>query len=51
MVGDQLAQHGVGVPGAIELVQAGGGGAGGVADVTQPGSGLQQLGVRAENGR
>ena len=55
MVGDQPAQHGVGVlgvakvPGAIELVQAGGGEAGGVADVVQPGGGFDQIGVRAEN--
>jgi hypothetical protein len=57
VVGDQPAQHGVGVlgvaqvPGAIELVQAGGGEAGGVADVVQPGGGFEQVGVRAENGR
>ena len=56
VVGDQSAQHGVGVlgvaqvPGAVELVQAGGGEAGGVADVVQPGGGFQQIGVRAENG-
>jgi hypothetical protein len=31
------------------LVQAGGGEAGGVADVVHPRGGLQQLGVRAEN--
>ena len=37
------------VPGAIELVQAGGGEAGGVADVVQPRGGFQQTGVRAEN--
>jgi hypothetical protein len=37
------------VPGAVELVQAGDGEAGGVADVVQPGGGLQQIGVRAEN--
>jgi hypothetical protein len=35
--------------GAVELVQAGGGEAGGVADVVQPGGGFQQIGVRAEN--
>ncbi len=52
---DQPAQHGIGVlgvaqvPGTIELVQAGGGEAGGVADVVQPGGGFQQIGVRAEN--
>ena len=56
MVCDQPAQHGVGVlgvaevAGTVELVQAGGGEAGGVADVVQPGGGLQQIGVRAENG-
>ena len=55
VMGDQPAQHGVGVlgvaqvPGAIELVQAGDGEAGGVADVVQPGGGFQQIGVRAEN--
>ena len=38
------------VPGAIELVQAGGGEAGGAAEVVQPRGGLQQIGVRAENG-
>jgi hypothetical protein len=52
---DQPAQHGIGVlgvaqvPGAIELVQAGGGEAGCVADVVQPGGGFEQIGVRAEN--
>ena len=57
VMGDQPAQHGIGVlgvakvPGAIELVQARGGGAGGVADVVQLGGGLQQIGVRAENRR
>ena len=55
VVGDQPAQQGIGVlgvaqvPGAIELVQAGGGEAGGVADVVQPGGGFDQVGVRAEN--
>ena len=55
VAGDQPAQHGIGVlgvaqvPGAIELMQAGGGEAGGVADVVQPRGGLQQIGVRAEN--
>jgi hypothetical protein len=39
------------VPGAIELVQAGGGEAGGVADVVQPRGGFQQIGVSAENRR
>ena len=52
MVGDQPAQHGIGVlggerePGTIELVQAGGSEAGGVADVVYPGGGFQQVGVR-----
>jgi hypothetical protein len=32
------------------LVQAGGGEAGGVADVVQPGGGFEQVGVRAEDG-
>jgi len=56
VVGDQPAQHGIGVlgiakvPRAVELMQAGGGEAGGIADVVQPGGGFQQLGVRAENG-
>ena len=56
VVGDQPAQHGVGVlgvaqvPGAVELMQAGGGEVGGVADVVQPLGGFQQVGVRAENG-
>jgi hypothetical protein len=56
VVGDQPAQHGVGmpgvaqVPGAIELVQARGGKAGGVADVVSRG-GFQQIGVRAEKSR
>jgi hypothetical protein len=55
MVGDQPAQHGIGVlgiaqvPGAVELVQAGGGEARCVADVVQPSGGFQQVGVRAEN--
>ena len=54
---DQPAQHGIGVlgiaqvPGAIELMQAGGGEARGVADVVQPRGGFQQISVRAENGR
>ena len=57
MMGDQPAQQGVGVldvaqvPGAIELVQAREGKAGGVADVVQPGGGFQQIGVSAENRR
>ena len=56
VMGDQPAQQGVGVlgvaqvPGAIELVQAREGKAGGVADVVQPRGGFQQIGVRAENG-
>ena len=47
MVGDQSAQHGIGVlgvahvPGAIELMQAGGGEVRGVADVVQPSGGFQ----------
>ena len=51
----QSAQHGVGVlgiaqvPGAVEPMQAGGGEAGGVADVVQPRGGFEQIGVRAEN--
>jgi len=54
-VGDQPAQHGIGVlraaqvPGAIELVQTGGGEPGGAANVVQPGGGFQEIGVRAEN--
>jgi len=56
-VGDQPAQHGVGVlgvaqvPGAVELVQARGGETGGVADVVQPCGGFQQLGVCAQDRR
>jgi hypothetical protein len=52
---DQSAQHGVGVlgvaqvPGAIKFVQAGGGEAGCVADVVQPGGGFQEIGFRAED--
>ena len=48
VMGDQPAQHGVGVlgvaqvPGAVELVQARDGKAGGVADVVQPRGGFQQ---------
>jgi hypothetical protein len=47
VVGDQAAQHGVGVlgvaqvPGAVELVQARDGDARGVADVVYPGGGFQ----------
>ena len=57
LVCDQPARHGIGVlgvaqvPCAIELVQAGGGEAGGVADVVQPRGGFQQISVRAENSR
>jgi hypothetical protein len=56
VMGEQSAQHGVGVlgvaqvPGAIELVQAREGKAGGVADVVQPRGGFQEARVRAENG-
>ena len=56
-MGDQPAEHGVGVlgvaqvPGAVELVQARDGEIGCVADVVQPRGGFQQVGVRAENGR
>jgi hypothetical protein len=57
VVCDQPAQHGVGVlgvaqvPGSVELVQAGGGEAWGVADVVQPRGGFDQIGVRAEDRR
>jgi hypothetical protein len=57
VMGDQPAQHGVGVlgvaqvPGAVELVQAGDGEIGCIADVVHPRRGFQQIGVRAENGR
>jgi hypothetical protein len=57
VVGDQPAQHGVGVlgvaqvPGVIERMQARDGKAGGVADIVQPGCGFEQIGVRAENRR
>jgi uptake hydrogenase large subunit len=53
-MGGQPAQHGVGVlgvaqvPGAVELVQAREGKAGGVADVVQPCGGFQQIGVSAD---
>jgi hypothetical protein len=53
VVGDQPAHYGIGVlgvaqvPGAVELVQAGGNQAGGVADVVQPRGGCEQIGVRA----
>ena len=51
VVGDQPARHDLGVlgvaqvPGSVELVQAGDGEAGGVADVVQPGGGFEQVGV------
>ena len=54
---DQPTEHSVGVlgvaqvPGAVECVQARGGQAGRVADVVQPRSGFQQIGVSAENRR
>jgi len=57
VMGDQPAQHGIGVPGvaqvpgAIELMQVREGKAGRVADVVQPGGGFQQAGVRTENER
>ena len=55
VMGDQPAQHGVGVlgvaqvTGAVECVQARHGQAGRVADVVQPRGGFQEIGVRAEN--
>src|SRR6185437_17055202 len=54
MVRDQAAQQGFGVPdvaevaGAVQAVQAGGGEFGEVADIVQPGGGLDQVGVGAE---
>ena len=54
-MGDQPAQHGVGVlgiakvPGAVQGVQARHGQAGRVADVVQPRGGFQEVGVGAEN--
>ena len=54
MVGDQAAQQGFGVvdvaqvAGAVQAVHAGLGEFGEVADVVQPGGGLQELGVGAE---
>ena len=54
-MGDQPAQHGVGVlgvaqvTGAVEWVEARRGEAGRVADVVQPPGGFQQIGVSAEN--
>ena len=54
-MGDQPAQHGVGVlgvaqvPGAVEWVEARRGEAGRVADVVQPPGGFQEIGVSAEN--
>jgi hypothetical protein len=56
-MGDQPAQQGVGVlgtaqvAGAVQGVQARDGKARRVADVVQPRGGLQQIGVRDENGR
>ena len=56
VMGDQPAQHGVGVlgiakvPGAVLGVQARHGQAGRVADVVQPRGGFQEVGVGAENG-
>ena len=56
-MGDQSVQHGVGVlgvaqvSGAVELVQAGHGQVGRVADVVQPRGGFQEISVRAENSR
>ena len=55
-MGDQPAQHGVGVlgiaqvAGAVQGVQACHGQAGRVADVVQPRRGFQEIGIRAENG-
>ena len=55
VVGDQSAQHGVGVPGiaqvtgAVQCVQARHGQAERVADVVQPGSGFHEVSVRAED--
>jgi hypothetical protein len=55
-MGDQPAQHGVGVlgvaqvTGAVECVQARHGKAGRVADVVQPRGGFQEIGISAENG-
>ena len=56
-MGDQAAQHGVGVldvaeiAGAVQAVQAGGGEFGEVADVVQPRGSLEEPGVRADGGR
>jgi hypothetical protein len=56
VVGDQPAQHDVGVlgvaqvPGAVEWVEARRDKAGRVTDVVQPRGGFQQVGVSAENG-
>ena len=55
VMGDQPAQHGVGVlgiakvPSAVQGVQARHGQAGRVADVVQPRGGFQEVGVGAEN--
>jgi hypothetical protein len=56
VMGDQPAQHGVGVlgvaqvTGAVQGMKACNHQAGRVADVVQPGCGLQEVGVRAQNG-
>jgi hypothetical protein len=56
VMGDQPAQHGVGVlgvaqvTGAVQGVQARHGQAGGVADVVQPRGGFQEAGVGARTG-
>jgi hypothetical protein len=57
VIGNQPAQHGVGVlgvaqvPGAVELMQARDDEIGCIAYVVQPRRGFEQIGVRAENGR
>ena len=54
-MGDQPAQHGVGllgvaqVPGAVQRVQARGDKAGRVTDVMQPRGGRQEISVRTES--
>jgi hypothetical protein len=56
MVGDQAAEHGLGVldiaqiPRAVEGMETGGGEPGCVADVVQDGGGLEQVGVLAKDG-
>ena len=56
VMGDQPAQHRVGVlgvaqvTGTVECVQARQGQVGRVADVVQPGRGLQKVSISAENG-